>query len=55
MIPFFKTMKGNEMNKLLETNLLILNGYPLKVYHVLIASLGAIVAWLTMVFTFAIF
>lgn len=43
------------MNKLLETNLIILNGYPLKLYHVLIASLGAIVAWFIMVFIFAIF
>ena len=43
------------MNNFLKMNLVILNGYPLKVYHVLIASLGAIVAWLTMVFAFAIF
>ena len=52
----FLTTKGkNEMNKFLKTNLLILNGYPVKLYHVLIASLGAIVAWFIMVFTFAIF
>ena len=43
------------MSKLLETNLVILNGYPLKLYHVLIASLGAVVAWFIMVFMFAIF
>jgi hypothetical protein len=43
------------MNKFLETNLIILNGYPLKVYHVLSASLGAIVAWFITVFIFAIF
>jgi len=43
------------MNKFLETNLIILNGYPVKLYHVLIASLGAVVIWFIMVFTFAIF
>ena len=52
----FLTTKGkNEMNKFLETNLVILNGYPVKLYHVLIASLGALAAWFIMVFAFAIF
>lgn len=47
--------EGNNMNKLLETNLLIINGYPLKVYHVLSSLLGAVVAWILMASIFAIF
>ncbi len=56
MFPSLTHFKESyNMNKLLETNLFIINGYPLKVYHVLSGSLGAVGAWILMASIFAIF
>ena len=56
MVPSLIHFKErNEMQKILEMNLLVIGGYPVKVYHVVGGSLGAFVAWVLMVGIFAIF
>ena len=44
-----------KLDKLLAGNILIIGGYPVKVYHILSSLLGAFVAWVLMAAIFAIF
>jgi len=47
--------EGNGMQKILNCNLFVIGGYPVKVYQILSSLLGAFVAWVLMVGIFAIF
>tara|TARA_R110000744_G_scaffold48445_3_gene105836 strand:- start:134 stop:316 length:183 start_codon:yes stop_codon:yes gene_type:complete len=44
-----------KLNKLLEANIFVIGGYPVKGYLLIGASLGALVAWILMAAIFAIF